>query len=38
MTEEIKQKIQEQNMGIRKSANSNSLAYNPINLSYDKNQ
>lgn len=24
-------------MGIRKTANSNSLAYNPINLSYDRN-
>lgn len=24
-------------MGIRRTANSNGLAYNPINLSYDKN-
>jgi len=24
-------------MGIRRTANSNSLAYNPINLSYDRN-
>ena len=30
-------KIEEQNMGVRKTANSNSLAYNPINLNYDKN-
>lgn len=31
-------KINQQSLGIRKTANSNSLAYNPINLSYDRNQ
>ena len=26
-----------QNLGIRRTANSNGLAYNPINLQYEKN-
>lgn len=29
--------IRNQNLGIRRTVNSNGLAYNPINLEYEKN-